>query len=217
MPIAEFPPTYLADEHGVLAWGGDLHPLSLIRAYSNGIFPWPHEGHPLLWFAPDPRAVLDFSDLHISDSLQKAKKKSTLTFTTDKAFREVITSCQRVVRKDQESTWITRDLHRAYIKLHEMGGAHSVEAWDTDGNLVGGLYGVTAGGYFAGESMFHRTSNASKFCVIYLLEHLKERGLDWVDIEIMTPHFALLGAKEIPRAEYETRILKEQQRGLVLF
>jgi leucyl/phenylalanyl-tRNA---protein transferase len=217
MPVEEFPPTHLADQYGVLAWGGDLHPLSLTLAYSNGIFPWPHEGSPLLWFAPDPRAVLDYTDLHIPDSLRKARRKSTLTFTTDKAFREVITSCQRVVRKDQESTWITRDMQRAYIKLHELGGAHSVEAWDEDGNLVGGLYGVTAGGYFAGESMFHRVTNASKFCVLHLMEYLHERGLDWIDIEMMTPHFALLGAKEIPRTEYESRIRTEQQRKLVLF
>ena len=217
MPIEEFPSTSLADSEGVVAWGGDLHPLSLIRAYSLGIFPWPHEGSPLLWFAPDPRAVLDYTDLHVPESLQKARRKSTLTFTTDKAFREVITSCQRVVRKGQESTWITRDLHRSYTKLHEMGGAHSVEAWDENGVLVGGLYGVTAGGYFAGESMFHTVSNASKFCVLYLMEHLHARGLEWIDIEMMTPHFALLGAKEIARTEYEVRIKSEQQRELVLF
>jgi len=186
-------------------------------SYRNGVFPWPHPGLPLLWFSPDPRAVLDFEDLHIPKSLAKARRNSTLRFTIDNAFPQVIHACRKALRPDQEGTWITHPMERVYNELHRSGDTHSVEAWDTDNQLVGGLYGVCVDGVFSGESMFHQVDNASKLCVLHLIDHLKTRGLEWIDIETMTPHFAALGAKEISRETFLERLDSERQRGLVLF
>jgi leucyl/phenylalanyl-tRNA---protein transferase len=196
----------------LVALGGDLHPESLRLAYASGIFPWPHRGAPLLWFSPDPRGVLDFDLLHVPERLARKKRNTTLTFTIDCAFEEVIGACQKAPRPDQEGTWLTAPMKKAYLKLHQLGGAHSVEAWDESGALVGGLYGVTAGGYFSGESMFHRASDASKLCVLHLVEHLKARGQAWLDIQTMTPHFLALGAIDIPREEFLERMEREQSK-----
>ncbi len=213
MPVPLQQPT----PEGIVAVGGPLTAAIVRDAYQSGVFPWPHPGLPLLWFSPDPRAVLDFDDLHVPKSLAKAHRNTTLRFTIDSAFPEVIQACRKTPRPDQESTWITHTMERVYNELHQSGDTHSVEAWDTDNQLVGGLYGVCVDGVFSGESMFHRVDNASKLCVLHLVDHLKSRGLHWIDIETMTPHFAALGAKEIRREVFLERLASERQRGLVLF
>ena len=202
MPVHWLPSPERADEYGIVAAYGDLHPESLRLAYRSGIFPWPHEGLPLLWFCPPERAVLDFSHLHIPRSLVKAQRANRFTFTIDAAFEAVIAACQTAKRPGQEGTWITPAMQAAYTNLHRLGDAHSVEAWDKAGNLVGGLYGVDGGGVFSGESMFHTAPNASKLALLFLAAHLQSRGLDFMDIQQMTPHMKALGAEEIPRAEF---------------
>jgi leucyl/phenylalanyl-tRNA---protein transferase len=213
VPVAFFPDPRDATEEGLVAIGGDLHPDTLRRAYRAGIFPWPHQGLPLLWFSPDPRGVLDFDRIYISERLARKKRNTPLRFTINAAFDDVITACQTSPRSGQDGTWLTAPMKRAYRKLHMLGDAHSVEAWDPDGNLMGGLYGVTAGGYFSGESMFYRVSDASKLCVLHLVKHLEERGATWLDIQTMTPHFAALGAIDIPRNDFLERIRVLQNAG----
>ncbi|MBB6051320.1 leucyl/phenylalanyl-tRNA--protein transferase [Armatimonas rosea] len=212
-----FSPPEKATAEGIVGIGGPLDVPTLQCAYRQGIFPWPHTGLPLLWFNPDPRAVLDFDDLHIPERLARRRKKLPLHFTVDTAFATIIASCRTAPRPGQEGTWITPKMVAAFLALHEVGDAHSVEAWDTEGNLVAGLYGVTAGGVFSGESMFHTVSDASKLCVLFLVEYLKERGATWIDIQTMTPHFEMLGAKEISRDDYLARLAAAQAAPLVLF
>ena len=203
-PILRFPdPRRAAGD--VVAAGGNLLPETVQAAYAQGIFPWPHSGMPLLWFCPRERAILDFANLHIPESLAKARRKTTLTFTINRAFPEVIAACSALPRPEQEGTWITPEMTEAYIALNERGVAHSVEAWDTAGNLAGGLYGVDSGGTFSGESMFFRAPNASKLALLFLIDHLTERGLDFIDIQQLTPHMEALGAEEIPRSAFLTR------------
>jgi leucyl/phenylalanyl-tRNA--protein transferase len=217
MPVLAFPDPRLSSPEGVVAFGGDLHPESLRLAYRQGIFPWPHRGMPLLWFCPPERAVLPFDRLHIPKSLAKARRRSGLHFTLDAAFPRVMDACRRVPRPGQDGTWITSAMYQAYCRLHREGDAHSVEAWDADGELVGGLYGVDSGGTFSGESMFHLVPNASKLALLFFIEHLAERGLDFLDIQQLTPHMAALGAHEIPRAVFLERWAKTQERKLILF
>jgi leucyl/phenylalanyl-tRNA---protein transferase len=214
VPVLQFPDPRDAPGDDIVAIGGDLHPETLQLAYRLGIFPWPHRGMPLLWFSPDPRAVLDFDKLHVPERLARKKRNTKLSFTIDKAFPEVISACQSIPRTDQPGTWITAPLRRAYERLHTLGEAHSVEAWDEAGTLVGGLYGVNAGSYFSGESMFHRVSDASKLCVLHLVEHFRSRGVMWLDVQTMTPHFAALGAVDISRDEFLDRV-EEAQKSLV--
>jgi leucyl/phenylalanyl-tRNA--protein transferase len=216
MPVARFPDPRNTYPDGLLAVGGDLHPETLLLAYGQGIFPWPREDWPLAWFCPEERGVLDFADLHIPRSLAKARERTTLRFTIDEAFADVITACAEARRPDQPGTWIIPEMVEAYIAFHKLGHAHSVEAWDGD-ELVGGLYGVDAGGVFGGESMFHRRDNASKLALLHLIDHLRERGSEWMDIQTMTPHFELLGATLIPRDEFLERLAAARQRGLRLF
>jgi leucyl/phenylalanyl-tRNA---protein transferase len=218
LPITRFPDPRNASE-GVVAVGGDLHPDSLRLAYRSGIFPWPHEDYPLLWFSPDPRAILDFADLHVPRSLAKARRRaldSGCRFTLDQAFAEVIELCGQVPRAGQSGTWITPEMKEAYVRLHRLGHAHSVELWRED-LLIGGIYGVDAGGAFAGESMFHVEPNASKLALLHLVEHLRERGLDWLDIQMLTPHMEALGAKEIPRDRFLERLKATLKQGRKLF
>src|SRR6185369_984927 len=216
MALTRFPdPRYADTYEGILAVGGDLTPDSLQEAYQHGIFPWPIDGYPLTWFCPEERAILDFADLHIPRSLLKAQKRSQFHFTIDRAFPAVIRNCSSVVRSGQDSTWITPAMHRAYLEFHRRGHAHSVEAWDGDA-LVGGLYGVDAG-TFTGESMFHLRPYASKLALLFLIDHLKARGLDWIDIQVMTPHMEAIGAKTIDRDEFLDRLAATQERGLKLF
>ena len=199
-----FPPVEGADEHGVLCWGGQLSPETLTAAYRGGIFPWPHRGMPLLWFAPPQRALLWCDELHVGSRLRRALRKSEFEIRVDTAFERVIEACAapRVVEGQTErGTWINKAVRRAYTQLHRQGHAHSVETWQA-GELVGGLYGVSWGGYFAGESMFHWRDNASKAAVIALSARMKARGASWIDCEVMTPHFEALGAREVPRAQF---------------
>lgn len=173
-----------------------------MNAYSEGVFPWPTEGLPMLWYSPKRRGVLDFEDLHLSRTLRSFLKKTPWTFTVDEAFEEVIASCSDL-RK--EGTWITPEMKDAYCELHRLGHAHSVEVWD-ETRLIGGLYGVDTGFYFAGESMFHRESNASKAALVCSVGLQKKVGRTWMDIQVLSPHTESFGAKEISRDAFKTRI-----------
>ncbi|GIW41400.1 MAG: leucyl/phenylalanyl-tRNA--protein transferase [Candidatus Binatia bacterium] len=216
MPVFRFPDPRSASPEGIVAVGGDLHPESLLVAYRQGIFPWPVEGFPMLWFCPEKRAVLDFGELHVPRSLARARKRCTLEFTIDRAFPEVIRACAETPRRGQVGTWITPEVIEAYTRLHRLGFAHSAEAWRGD-RLVAGLYGVDVDGAFSAESMFHRESNASKLVLLFLVDYLKSRGLDWIDIQVITPHLRLLGAKEIDRDSFLERLRRTRARGLRLF
>ena len=206
-----------ASPDGVVALLGELSVETLTRSYRRGIFPWPHSGYPLCWFCPDPRAVLDLDAVHVPKSLARERRKNRFTFTVDRAFAEVIAACRQSKRADQESTWITKEMQAAYTALHRTGVAHSVEAWNEFGELAGGLYGVDSGGVFTGESMFYREDYASKLCLLHLFDHLRERGADWIDIQMMTPHFHSLGATEIPRSAFLERLAATQTKNLRLF
>ena len=201
----------------IIGFGGEMSVENLRNAYRRGIFPWAIENLPLPWFCPEFRAVLEFSELHVPKSLAKERKKTDFTFTIDKDFRAVIENCSNVSRAHEKGTWITGEFIESYCRFHESGDAHSVEVWSQDGALVGGLYGVDAGGVFCGESMFHLASNASKFALLFLIEHLKSRGATWLDVQVMTPHFKVFGAKEIHRAEFLGQMKKTAERRLKLF
>ena len=221
MPAMDFfwlPPDP-ADPLGLVALDRHLPPERLISAYRRGIFPWPDAALTgvIPWVCPPRRAILEFEALHIPRNLRRAGRAlATLRFTIDAAFESVIRACAAAPRPGQRGTWITPEMIRAYIELHRLGHAHSVEAWDGD-VLVGGLYGVTAGGVFTGESMFHQLREVSKLCVLRLVEHLASRGATWIDIQQLTPHFALLGAHEINRDEFLRRLAEEQRVDRVLF
>lgn len=199
-----------------MAVGGDLDPDTLAAAYRQGIFPWPVVGLPLLWFSPPARGVLDFADVHLPRSLKRARTHSSFRLTLDTAFAEVIRGCASTPRPDQEGTWITPAIESAYVRLHRLGIAHSAEAWAGD-RLVGGVYGVDVGGAFAAESMFYREPNASKLALLHLVDHLSSRGLDWLDIQVLTPHLGRLGAHEISRDTFLERLAATLERGLTLF
>ena len=196
-----FPPLELADEDGFLAWGGDLEPETLRLAYQSGIFPWPMENLPILWFAPPQRCILRLEDFHISRSLKKTLRQKDWQIKVDTNFQSVIENCAAAYRPTQQGTWITRAIQRGYRKLHQSGEAHSVEVY-LENELVGGLYGVNWGAYFAGESMFHQVSGASKVALCFLVQHLKQQGATWLDCEVINPLFESLGAIEIPRDEF---------------
>lgn len=216
MPIQRFPNPEEADAEGLVALGGDLHPDSLLLAYRQGIFPWPSPGLPTPWFCPDPRAILRFRDLRPGRSLERAiRKAGDFRFTLDQAFSAVIRKCRKAQRKDQEGTWITPQMVEAYERLHELGYAHSAEVW-MDGVLTGGLYGVSVDGAFAGESMFHERDNASKIALVKLAEHLASQGLEWMDIQMLTPHLERLGAIEVPRREFLDLLKKTRARKRTL-
>ena len=196
-----FPDPYSAPGDYPLAIGGDLSPERLIFAYSLGIFPWYSEGEPILWWSPDPRMVLFPDELKISRSLKKVLKNKGFEVRFNTAFEEVIKNCATVKRKGQDGTWLTPEMIEAYIRLHKLGFAHSVETY-LEGKLVGGLYGVAIGGVFFGESMFHKVSDASKVAFVHLVNRLKEKGFDIIDCQQSTPHMARFGAREIPRKEF---------------
>jgi leucyl/phenylalanyl-tRNA---protein transferase len=203
--VIEFNPRISTPE-GITAIGGKLSTKTLKEAYSKGIFPWPQEGLPILWFSPDQRGVLDFKDFHISESLKKfTHKNSDLKFTSDEAFSEVIELCRRQIRPGQESTWITPEMKSAYTEFHKDGFAHSMECW-RDNQLVGGIYGVEVNGVFSGESMFFKVPNASKLCFWKLVEKLKSQGHTWMDIQMVTPVTKAFGGKYISREEYLNRL-----------
>lgn len=214
-----WPPPDPADEVGLVALDYNLTAARLISAYARGIFPWPDSTpfSPIPWVCPPRRAILEFDSLHVPKNLRRAQRAlAHVRFTIDTAFEPVIRACAAASRPGQSGTWITPAMISAYLEVHRRGHAHSVEAWD-GGQLIGGLYGVTAGGVFTGESMFHRVSDVSKLCVLHLVEHLRSRGATWLDIQQLTPHFALLGAREISRAEFLQRLAAEQRERRVLF
>ena len=208
---------YYYDARDIIGFGGDLTVENLRNAYQKGIFPWPIPGMPLPWFCPEKRAILEFSDLHIPRSLAKERRKNRFTFTIDKAFRDVIKNCSAAKRPEQGGTWITPEFIKVYTELHEAGTAHSIEAWDKNGELAGGLYGVDAGGMFCGESMFYKQPNASRLALLFLIDHLSTRGATWFDVQVMTPHMKVLGAKEISRREFLDKLKETQSLGLKLF
>lgn len=195
-----------------------LNPENIIHAYREGIFPWTASNFDHVpWFCPPKRAVLDFEELHVPRSLRKARKNSSFTYTIDKSFDEVISACATVKRKRQRGTWIIKEIVESFLELHKRGIAHSVEVWNEKGELIGGLYGMDAGGVFSGESMFHYVSNASKLAFLFLVDHLKSRGATWVDIQVMSKHFEILGAKKISRGEFLRRLKEAQNQNLKLF
>jgi len=196
-----FPPPHLAEESGLLAVGGDLSKPRLLLAYSMGIFPWYSEGDPILWWSPDPRLVLFPDELRISRSLRQTIRRNIFRVTMDTAFEEVIGNCAATRRKNADGTWITDEMMEAYIYLHRTGYAHSVEAW-ADEKLAGGLYGVSLGSAFFGESMFTKTSNASKVAFIALVHQLAKWNFTFIDCQLTTPHLLSLGAREIPRTKF---------------
>ena len=192
-----FPPPELAREDGLLAIGGDLSPERLLMAYQMGIFPWYSQGEPILWWSPTPRLILKPHDFHLSKRLAREIKKGAFTFSADQSFYEVINNCTKPRPNQQDSTWITQEMIEAYCRLHELGHAHSIESWH-NGQLVGGLYGVSIGGVFFGESMFTLKSNASKAALYALSKKLAKWDFDLIDCQMHTKHLASLGAKEIP-------------------
>ncbi len=202
-----FPNPRRATPEGLVAYGGSIEPATLRAAYREGIFPWPQEGAPMLWFCPDPRGVLDFDDFHVPRSLVKFAKRSKWMFTINQAFREVMLACQSQSRPGQAGTWIVPEMVPAYEKLHQAGEALSLECWE-DGVLIGGIYGVLLDGLFSGESMFFSRSNASKMCLWKVVEHLKTLGHTWMDIQMVTDVTAQMGGKYIAREEFL------QRRGL---
>lgn len=202
-----FPSPELADPSGLLAVGGDLSPDRLLLAYMHGIFPWFSEGDPILWHAPPERMVLYPDELRVNRSLRKTLRRGTYEVRLDTAFAEVISACQCLPRADQDGTWITDDMLQAYVRLHELGFAHSVESWH-EGELVGGLYGVSVGAVFCGESMFSLMSDASKVALCQLVAHLKAWDFALIDCQVHTPLLASLGARLIPRASYGAQLAR---------
>lgn len=201
----------------VVAFGAPLTVENVREAYERGIFPWYTEGIPLPWHCPEQRAVLVFDELTIPRSLARAQRKGEFTFTIDRAFRYVMRECADSYRPGQGGTWITPEFEQVYGKLHDQGMAHSVEAWNAEGDLVGGLYGVDAGGVFCGESMFYLEPNASKLALLFLIDHLRERGSTWLDCQVLTPHMEVLGAKEINRRAFIDKLRVTQDHGRNLF
>jgi len=197
-----FPPLEKAmrEPNGLLAAGGDLSPERLLAAYRHGCFPWYQEGQPLLWWSPDPRTVLFPEELHVSRSLRKTLRQETFTVTFDRAFQAVIEGCAGP-RRYADGTWITTPMQNAYLALHRLGVAHSVEDWQ-DGRLVGGLYGLAMGRLFFGESMFSRATDASKVGFVALVERLRDWGFKLIDCQMPTQHLASFGARAIPREAF---------------
>jgi leucyl/phenylalanyl-tRNA--protein transferase len=219
----EFPPPENANEDGILAIGGQLNPVTLRRAYRQGIFPWPLERRlPVFWFCPPERCVLELDELRVSRSLAKLINRDELLVTFDKAFDQVMEGCA-APRDSEESTWIDERMTEAYTALHAQNGeptditqnvtAHSVEVWRDDA-LIGGLYGIAVGGVFSGESMFFREPNASKVALAGLVERMKRREFDFLDCQVHTPHLESMGAKMIPRALFLERLVRSVDRRL---
>lgn len=202
-----FPPVEEAEAWGGLALGGDLSPERLLLAYRSGIFPWYDVGQPIIWHAPDPRFVMYPNKLKISKSMRPIFNQKKFTVTLDTDFRSVIKECQQSRRKGQYGTWITDEMLEAYCYLHKLGYSHSVEVWQED-TLVGGLYGVSLGSIFFGESMFSKVSNASKTGFITLVWELQKRSFSLIDSQVHTPHLESMGAEEISRKKY-MKVLKD--------
>lgn len=203
----QMPDPALAEEDGLLAVGGDLSPTRLLHAYQNGIFPWYSEETPILWYAPHERFVLDPKNICISKSMRQVLRSDRFHWTYNQAFADVIDACASASRKDQDGTWIVADMRAAYIQLHELGFAHSIEVWNTDNELIGGLYGVLFGKVFSGESMFSHVSNSSKYALIQFAKHF---DLQLIDCQIHSAHLESLGASMISQETY-LRLLDQQE------
>jgi len=202
-----FPQVHLADKDGLLAVGGDLSPERLLLAYKSGIFPWYNQGEPIAWYSPDPRMVLFPKNLKISKSMKQIIRKNQFRVTFNQNFSEVIANCKNSYREGQGGTWITDEMEQAYINLHNLGVAKSVEVWEGN-ELVGGLYGIDLGHIFCGESMFSKVSNASKFAFIYLVQKLEKEHYTLIDCQVYNEHLNSLGAEEISRFEFLTYLKK---------
>lgn len=202
----EFPPLDAANEDGLLAVGGDLSPERLLLAYKSGIFPWFNDDALILWWSPDPRMVLFPNKLKISKSMRKVLRTNQFRLTQNTCFEQVVENCRKLERKDQEGTWITPMMKKAYLELFERGFAKSYEVWEEE-TLVGGLYGVDLGHVFCGESMFSTVSNASKFAFIKMVQELNARGYRLIDCQVHTDHLESLGAVEVSRDSF-IRILQ---------
>lgn len=211
-----FPDPSRAEPDGLLAVGGDLTPERLLRAYAAGIFPWYGDDNPILWWSPDPRLVLDPSRLHASHSLRQTLRQGRFRVTADQAFEKVIGRCAERPRPGQDGTWITQEMREAYVGLHRLGFAHSFEAW-RGSELAGGLYGISLGAAFFGESMFADQPDASKVAFVRAVEWLESWGVSLVDCQVRTEHLARLGASEIPRATFlrklRTSLREPTRRG----
>lgn len=213
LPVSryQFPPADQALPDGLLAGGGDFEPSTVVAAYRTGAFPWPHPEYEHLWFTPDPRAILPVDGLHISHRLARTLRQGRFRATVDAAFERVIEAC----RERPEGTWITADLRDAYVKLHHLGWAHSIETWTREGQLAGGLYGIGVGAMFGAESMFHHVDDASKAAMVALMQHAAAIGVQLIDIQVLTPHTGRMGGIEVPREEYLARLkqaLKSEAR-----
>jgi leucyl/phenylalanyl-tRNA--protein transferase len=202
-----FPPVHLSTPEGLLAVGGDLSVQRLLLAYKSGIFPWYSKSEPLLWWAPDPRSVLFPYELKVSRSLLKVLRQKRYTVRMDTNFRFVIESCAAIVRKGQYGTWITDEMMDAYLKLHQQGYAHSVETW-YQGKIVGGLYGVSIGRCFFGESMFSKRNDASKVALVHLAQYAAGVGFGFIDCQIPSDHLCRLGARNMPRSNFMKLLAK---------
>lgn len=204
-------PETIEDPNGLIAVSDHLSTELLIEGYSVGTFPWPMDEFPkniYPWFSPLTRGILHFKDLHLPQSLKKFVKKNPFTVTVDKDFKGVIQACSKATRPGQKGTWLHSEMMKAYIQLHKAGFAHSVETWKNE-KLVGGIYGVEIDGCFSGESMFFTEPNASKVALLHLIETLKSKGAEWIDIQMVTPHMKLLGAKSIRRSSF-LRLLRQR-------
>jgi leucyl/phenylalanyl-tRNA--protein transferase len=204
-----FPDAETADEHGIVAVGGDYTIARLLTAYSKGIFPWPHKGL-LLWFCPDPRFVLDVGKINLSRSVRKILQSTKLLIRADNNFLMVIKKCQELHNMRHGGTWITDDLINGYYDLHKLGYAHSIEAYE-ENTLVGGLYGIALGNIFHGESMFFERPNASKICLVVLMAHLRLWGITLMDCQDYTDHLAQFGAHFMPRRDFLLKVKQNQK------
>jgi leucyl/phenylalanyl-tRNA--protein transferase len=223
-----FPDPATAGEDGLVGIGADLEPATLLDAYRRGIFPWPHPGAPLPWFSPDPRGVIPLDGLVVSRSLRARLRRSGWETTVDRAFAAVLAGCADRPTEEgpgglepgppesgEGGTWITPPMRAAYRRLHDLGHAHSLEVW-AGGELVGGLYGVGVGGVFTGESMFHLASDASKVALVDLVARLAEAGGQLIDVQMVTPHLASLGARDLPRADFLRLLARVRDRQVRL-
>jgi leucyl/phenylalanyl-tRNA--protein transferase len=211
-----FPYPDMADEDGLLCIGGDLEVITLLDAYYHGIFPWPQEGMPALWFSPFRRGILEFSKLHIPQRLKRIRNSWKGEFRVNTSFKEIIKACKTQKRPGQSGTWIIPEMIEAYYNLHKAGYAHCIGAWE-DNELTGGIYGVFVGNVFSGESMFYRRPNRSKLCLWYLVEHLQGKGVQWMDLQMLTPLTENFGGEYITRKEYLERLKKEHSKPEISF
>ena len=200
-----FPAPELAEPDGLLAIGGDLSPVRLLIAYSQGIFPWFSEGDPILWWSPSPRLVLFPEEYHLPKRLKRAINAGTFTVTADTAFAQVVSGCASASGRLEHGTWITREMHEAYCRLHELGFAHSIECW-REGELAGGLYGVCLDRVFFGESMFTRVTDASKVALAALVRQAKQLGIALIDCQMTTEHLLRFGARELSREQFVAQL-----------